>query len=188
MAVAAFLEGGEPPIVWTPGSAMRHGRSFFEVAIEACRRLDRRGLLLTRYPEQLPARLLDGICHADYVPLSQVLRRSAALVHHGGIGTLAQGLAAGVPQLVMPMAHDQPDNAIRLRRLGCGVAVKPSAFRAPAVTEALHSLLTSPDVARSCQQAAERIAADRPLDLACDIVERLLDHPQPRTVGLRHKD
>ena len=47
--------------------------------------------------------------HFDYTPLSHVLPGAAALVHHGGIGTAAQGLASGRPQLVMPMTFDQPD-------------------------------------------------------------------------------
>ena len=52
------------------------------------------------------------------MPFSSVFPLCAAVVHHGGIGTCAQALAAGVPQLTMPLAFDQPDNATRLSRLG----------------------------------------------------------------------
>jgi UDP:flavonoid glycosyltransferase YjiC (YdhE family) len=55
-----FLREGEPPIVFTPGSANIHAREFFETAIDACRRLGRRGMLLTKYAEQLPKHLPGG--------------------------------------------------------------------------------------------------------------------------------
>ena len=49
-AAAEFLRAGSPPIVFTPGSAMRHGHAFFRTAVDACQLLKRRGILLTRYP------------------------------------------------------------------------------------------------------------------------------------------
>ena len=80
--------------------------------------------------------LPDGVRYFDYVPFSQVLHRSAALVHHGGIGTAAQGLAAGRPQLIMPTTFDQPDNARRLVGLGVARSLRPRAFRGAAVASA----------------------------------------------------
>src|SRR6202012_1799180 len=58
-------------------------------------------------------------CRA-YVPLRALLPRCAALVHHGGIGTTAEALRAGVPQVIVPLAFDQFDNAARVRALGAG--------------------------------------------------------------------
>src|SRR5262249_61350306 len=97
---------GEPPVVFPPGTMMRHPRQFFAEAVDACGRLGRRGLLLSRFRDQLPERLPEGVRHFDYVPLSQVLPRAAALVSHGGIGTLSQALAAGIPPAVMPLGFD----------------------------------------------------------------------------------
>ena len=160
-AVTAFLDAGEPPVVVTPGSAMKQGREFFAQAIGALRQLGRRGALLTRFRDQLPESLPEGIAHFDYVPFSRILPRAAALVHHGGIGTTAQGLAGGIPQLIMPMAHDQPDNAARLERLGVAGSLPPRRFRAPAVAEALDALIGSPEAAARCRELADRIAAQR---------------------------
>jgi UDP:flavonoid glycosyltransferase YjiC (YdhE family) len=152
----AFLAAGEPPVVFTPGSAMKHGRPFFEAAAGACRLLGRRGVFLTRFPEQVPAAMPEGVRHFAYAPFSRILPRAAAIAHHGGIGTTAQGLAAGLPQLVMPLAHDQFDNAARLARLGVGRALPPKRFRGPAVAQALRALLDSPAVAARCREAAGR--------------------------------
>jgi UDP:flavonoid glycosyltransferase YjiC (YdhE family) len=169
----AFLSSGEPPIVFTPGSAMKQGHAFFSAAADACQRLGKRGMLLTRFTDHLPPRLPEGVRHFEYVPFSQVFRRAAAVVHHGGIGTLAQALAAGAPHLVMPMAHDQPDNASRLMRLGVGAALRPSAFRGPAVARELKKLLGSPRVAARCAGLARRLEGADPLGPVCERVERL---------------
>jgi rhamnosyltransferase subunit B len=170
----AFLEmSPDKPIAFTPGSAMSHGRAFFEAAADACRTLGRRGLLLSRHGQNLPEKLPPGVIHVPYAPFSELLPRCAALVHHGGIGTTAQGLAAGIPQLIMPMSHDQPDNAERLRKLGVGGELSVKRFRGPAVAERLRELLGSSDVARRCADVAAGFTDARPLERTCELIEAL---------------
>jgi UDP:flavonoid glycosyltransferase YjiC (YdhE family) len=152
---------------------MRHPRPFFAEAVKACRWLGRRGLLLTRFRDQLPASLPRSVRHFDYVPLSQVLPRSAALVSHGGIGTVSQALAAGIPQLVMPLAFDQLDNAARLERLGVAAALLPRSFRGPVVARQMARLLTSPTVARACRVVAARLHKAEWEEATCRAVEEL---------------
>ena len=94
-------------------------------------------------------------------------------MHHGGIGTCAQGFAAGVPQLVMPMAHDQPDNAQRLKRLGVGDYLLPKRFRADVVASRLKNLLASSEVARACAEAKDRMAAQMPPERVADLLDIL---------------
>ena len=168
----AFLDAGAPPVVVSPGTANRHAEPFFRAAQAALERLNLRGLFLTGYPEQLPPDLPDTIMVRRYAPFSAVLPRSAAFVHHGGIGTLAQGLAAGKPQLIMPMSFDQPDNAIRAERLGVARWVAPSRFTAEEVTRALDALLKTPDVARAAASWQSRLAETNGIELACDLLER----------------
>lgn len=169
----AFLNEGSPPVAFTPGSAMRHGLPFFTAAAQACESIGRRGLLLTRYPENIPANLPAGVRHFAYAPFSQVLPRCAALVHHGGIGTMAQGFAAGIPQLIMPMAHDQPDNASRVERLGAGLSIVPQKFKGPAVAAKLRTLLETPSFSERAKDLTKKIAADTPIKNACDRIEEL---------------
>jgi rhamnosyltransferase subunit B len=167
-----FIETGDPPIVFTAGSGNRQGRVFFQAAVDACRLLGRRGVLLTRFLEQVPSHGLGrGVRHFAYVPLSHILPRSAALVHHGGIGTMAQGLAAGIPQLVMPMTFDQPDNARRLEGLGAGRRLAPAAFRGSAVARALDSLLGSQAVREQCRAVASRFADTDAITRTCELIE-----------------
>ncbi|HTT56749.1 MAG TPA: glycosyltransferase [Opitutaceae bacterium] len=168
-----FLAAGPPPVLFTPGSAMAHGREFFAAALGACERLGARAILATAHREPLPARLPAAARVVDYAPFSRLLPRVAAVVHHGGIGTLSQALAAGVPQLVMPMAHDQPDNARRLVRLGVAVRLYPRRFTAARVAAALRHLQQDPAVRAACAAAAEKVRADRPAGVVFGALESL---------------
>ena len=171
-ALLEFLDKGSPPIVFTPGSANQNAAAFFRGAVDAASRLNRRALLLTRFTEHLPA-LPPTVHHEGYAPLSRLLPRSAALVHHGGIGTLAQALAAGVPQLTMPMGFDQPDNTTRLLRLGVARWVAPSQFSGERVAPLLDTLLNDPAVASSCAKCAALLKDGSALSRTCELLEDL---------------
>jgi UDP:flavonoid glycosyltransferase YjiC (YdhE family) len=167
-----FLDRGPAPIVFTAGSANQNAAAFFRSAVDAAARLNRRAVLLTRFAEQLPT-LPSTVHHETFAPLSRVLPRSAALVHHAGIGTLAQALAAGVPQLTMPMGFDQPDNTTRLVRLGVAKWVAPSDFSGERVATLLNTLLTDPAVASACAKYAALLKDGSALARTCDLLEDL---------------
>jgi len=169
--IREFLEGGERPLLCSPGTGNAQSRDFFAAALGACERLGMRALLGTRFPEQLPQPLPSWARAFEYLPFSEVLPRVAALVHHGGIGTMSQALAAGVPQLVMPMAHDQPDNAVRLKRLGCGGALSPRRFKAANIARELRRLLGDAEVKTSCERAARLCCADDAGSVAMEVLE-----------------
>ena len=175
-----FLDRGSPPIVFTPGSANRAAGQFFAAAVDATRRLGRRALFLTPYPEQLPATLGADVRHEPYAPFSQVLPRCAAFVHHGGIGTCAQGLAAGVPQLTMPLGFDQPDNTTRLWRLGVARWVRPQKFSGERVAAELAALLADSRVVERCGHWAQELRRSDSLVETCAALEALIPSTGPR--------
>jgi rhamnosyltransferase subunit B len=179
--VEAFLASGEPPLLFTPGSANIQAARFFRVAVETCARLNQRALFVTPYAQQVPPRLPASILHVPSAPFSRLFPRCAAVVHHGGIGTVAQGLAAGVPQLVMALSHDQPDNGNRLRRMGVGDYLYPRAFRAATVTAGLERLLTSAEVSLACGRYRDLMARQ----MSTADVARLLEacHPRAAVTG-----
>ena len=162
---------GRRPMVFVAGTGNRQGSRFFQAGADACRRLGRPGLLLTRFPEQLPDPLPAGVRHADYAPLSRVLPRAAAIAHHGGIGTAAEALRAGCPQLVMPMTFDQPDNAVRLERLGVARTLWPGAVDGRGAARALDALLGSDDTRTACRDAARRFEGTDPVTRTCELIE-----------------
>ena len=137
------------------------------------KRLRRRGVFLSKSAQQIPADLPAQILYREYAPMNTLLPRSAALVHHGGIGTTAEALAAGIPQLVVPYAYDQFDNGERLRRLGCGASLK-ALTELDAAELALGQLLGNEGVHQACKHWQARIEPGRiAAARAADVVERL---------------
>jgi len=136
-----FLAQGEPPVVFTAGSFNFKASHFFQVAMEAVRQTGCRAVLVCSRLDQVPTDLGDRIFATEYEPFSQLLPNALAFVHRGGIGTLSQGLAAGVPQIVIPEVNDQHDNADRLARLGAGTILSNRRLNVKALTEALKKCL-----------------------------------------------
>jgi UDP:flavonoid glycosyltransferase YjiC (YdhE family) len=129
-------------------------------------------LLLTRHAEQIPKTLPAGVKHVPYVPFSELLPHVAALVHHGGIGTTAQALAAGCPQLIMPLAHDQFDNAQRVGQLRAGLSISRNRYTARAAADRLTTLLNDASLAEGCRRVADRFVGVDAIDTACETIER----------------
>ena len=161
------------PIVFTPGSANAQAKVFFEVGIETARMLGRPAALLTRHPDQLPRTLPPGCRYFCFLPLSTILPRSAAIVHHGGIGTTAQALRAGCPQVIMPMAYDQLDNAQRVRRLGVGAYFMPKRFQPCGLAGVIRRLIADPGVKDRCHQITARFKDTDAIAQTCDLLESL---------------
>ena len=169
--IQQFLEAGPPPVAFTPGSANKQAPHFFEEAAKACTISGERGIFLTQYPDQLPTSLPDSICHFFYVPLSQLLPQCAALIHHGGIGTCAQALRAGIPQIIQPLNFDQFDNADRISRLGVGATVPSRLFQAPHLANTIQNLLTSETATTQCATVSSHFINSHPLEECCNLIE-----------------
>jgi UDP:flavonoid glycosyltransferase YjiC (YdhE family) len=93
------------------------------------------------------------------------------VVHHGGVGTTAQALAAGIPQLILPMAWDQPDNARRVKRLEAGQWLLPNSS-AVRIAGALAGLLM-PETRSRCRGIAARFGTGDPYEIAAQWIEQL---------------
>jgi rhamnosyltransferase subunit B len=154
----AFLAAGPQPVVITAGSTGLDGGDFFARTLQAVRACGRRAVLLGDLGGAPPDLAADAI-HRRFVPLAALLARSAALLHHGGIGTAAFALAAGLPQLVTPFAHDQFDNAERLVALGGAVRGDPAA-PAEVLAAMLARLLDDPAIGARCRAVRLQAAAD----------------------------
>jgi len=140
----AFLAAGDAPLVFTLGSLVVNSPgAFYRESLQAARRLRRRAVLLVgeaAMPEFAGAHAED-VHIADYAPHSLLFPRAAALIHHGGIGTLGQALRAGRPQLIVPHFADQLDNAARAVRIGVARSLAPARYTAAAAARELAQLL-----------------------------------------------
>ena len=180
-ALTAFLEAGEPPLVFTLGtSAVLAPSAFYTESLAAARRLGMRAVLLVgREREATFAGAGGDALAVGTAPHSLIFPRAAVVVQHCGVGTLGQGLRAGRPILAVPFAHDQPDNAWRASRLGIARVLAPPGYRAPRVAAELARLLDDPAYAASAARVAARVREEDGVATACSALERLLAEPKP---------
>jgi UDP:flavonoid glycosyltransferase YjiC (YdhE family) len=165
-----WLASGDPPVVFAPGSANVQAAGFLESAIDVSTALGIRSLLLAPNATDVPADLPDTIRHEEYVPFGSLLPRCRALVSHGGIGTCAQGLAAGIPQLVTHLNFDQRDNGSRLEDLGAGTVIPMAKFNDQKASRAVESILDA-DTVSQAQQLAKLIHPAEARNAAADQIE-----------------
>ena len=172
-----FLEAGAPPIIFTLGSAaVMDAGDFYEQSVEAAQLLGIRALLLTG--QNAPAiSLPQGIAAFPYAPYSQVFPKAACVVHQGGIGTTAQALRAGKPQLVVPFAYDQPDNAARLERIGVARSLLRARYTAATAASHLKQLISNPAYLLRAAAIGQQVSQEDGLSNACDALESLADLP-----------
>jgi rhamnosyltransferase subunit B len=173
--VRQFCEAGPPPVAVTFGTEMMHGAELFRSLLEVSSRLGTRCLLLTRHRSQLPAELPPSAFACRFAPFQKLFPLCSAVVHHGGIGTTARALAAGLPQLVLPICFDQMDNAARVQRVGAGESVRFKQSRPSAVEAALKRVLL-PEAKTRCKSVRRRFeSVPEPLAAAADLVETLAE-------------
>ncbi len=152
-----FLDSGTPPVVFTLGTGHRHARRFFEVAAEISLQRGGRAVFVTRDLQQAPPALPSSIFVTMYAAFSLLLPRAAAVVHHGGTGTTAMCLAAGVPQLIIPLTFDQPDNAERVERMGAGRSLTIGRFTVGRAAPLLKVCLEDPGIHQAAAACARQM-------------------------------
>ncbi len=167
----AFLQAGEPPVVFSLGSSLWfQAKRFYPVWSRMCERLGVRAIFLAgegALPTPLPA----GQVVAGWASVGALFPRCKAVVNPGGCGISSQVMNAGIPQLIVPFGMDQPDNAARLTQLGAALSVKPGQAKDKTFELALHRLVKDTALHARAKSLRQEINAE------CGTVEvaRLLD-------------
>ena len=171
-----FLADGEPPIVFTLGSAaVRIGEQFFRTSIEVAKRLNRRALLLVGDESDVQTDLANGIGVFNYAPHSVVMPRASVVVHQAGIGTTGQALQSGRPMLIVPYGQDQPDNARRCVELGVGEMLPSQHYWFETALAKLERVLGDPSYAENARKVSLRLLQEDGTKTACDVIEGVLN-------------
>jgi UDP:flavonoid glycosyltransferase YjiC (YdhE family) len=171
----AFLDAGPPPLVFSLGStAVLQGRRFYRDSLQAARQLGQRAVLLVGAEdvERWAGETGPDVFVGGYAPHSKLFPRARVIAHHGGVGTTAQALRAGRPQLVAPVWADQPDNAARLVRMGVARTVPHRGYSVERAVIELRALLETPSYA---EEAARIGAVIRTEDGASEAVRVISD-------------
>jgi rhamnosyltransferase subunit B len=175
--LARFLDAGDPPIVFTLGSAaVGTAGDFFRESAEVARSLGRRAVLLVgRDPRNQPVDLPPGVVAVPYAPHAVVFPRASVIVHQGGIGTTGEAMRAGRPMLVVPHSHDQPDHAARLTRLGLGRRVPRERYAAAVAAREIRTLLEDDRYAARAAETGSRVRAETGAATASHLLTGLLE-------------
>ena len=196
-ALQAFLERRDRPLaVFTLSSAPGMPGDFYHHALAAAAKEGMRALLVTSglsASARLPAPLPEWAMRVDYAPFDAVLPHAAVMVHAGGIGTMFRAMRSGVPQVIMPQAHDQADNARRLARLGAARVIPARRFGVGVLRRALHAALADAGMRANAGRLAALARQEDGVARACDEIETQLQsltgpgrHAQPETQGEIH--
>lgn len=168
--LAAFVDDGPPPVAAAFGSTwMIDQQRSMEALLRAARRTGTRVVMMDGPHDGLPA----TVFRAHDVDYGWLFPRTRAVVHHGGQGTTAAALAAGVPQVVVPSFADQPYWARRLAELG--VAAEPVRYPdlgGDRLAAALAGVMADGAVAARARQLGEAVRGERGVESACEIVEQ----------------
>lgn len=160
-ALVDFLSRGEAPVVFTLGSAaVRIAPWLIEAAAVASMEGTLRAVILAG---PAAAEIAKRYGSADTMivssaPYYELFPKSRVIVHSGGIGTTAQALRSGRPQVVIPFAFDQFDNAERVARLGCGVEL--STRKARRSTQIRRAIARSNTLAGNAWQMKDGFSAN----------------------------
>jgi sterol 3beta-glucosyltransferase len=176
----AFLEAGAPPVYIGFGSmAGRNPERLAGVVVDALAQSGQRGLLLTGWgglrAEALPA----NVFVADAVPHRWLFPRMAAVVHHGGAGTTAEGLRAGVPSIIVPFAFDQSFWGERVRAMGLGPSpILQKKLTAERLASAIQIAVSDAGMAQRARVCGEAIRGENGVAGAVKLVARYLGEPR----------
>lgn len=169
-----FIEQQGAPLIFTSGTGVKDVVELFTEGRKICEQLQVPGVFVGGASG---AEILQGssLClHLDYIDFEYALAKALAIVHHGGMGTTAQAIKAGIPQLIRPIKYDQPDNADRIYKLGLGTYVMPEQFKAEVVAPMIGNMLQKAKSSKALRFYAEDVNNSRAIVDACDLIEREL--------------
>ena len=178
-----FLTSGPPPVVFALGSvAVYTAGNFYHKAIKTAKILNRRAVLVVgRETNNLTAKdLSPGIMAVEYTPYSKLFPRAAAIVHQGGIGTTGQALKAGKPMLIVPFAHDQPDNAHRIDRLGISRTIPLGKCTPELMARRLKELFSDVEAIERAGKVGEIVRSEDGVETACNAIEAAFTEKKKR--------
>jgi sterol 3beta-glucosyltransferase len=176
----SFLEAGEPPVYVGFGSmAGSNPEQLAGLILEALDRSGQRGLLLTGWGGLHADLVPENVFVVDSAPHSWLFPRMAAVVHHGGAGTTAEGLRAGVPAVIVPFVFDQPFWGARVTALGLGPNPIPQKqLTADRLAHAIRVAVTDPGMRQRANALGTAIRAENGVRNAVRIVKRYFGEPR----------
>ncbi|ALF55356.1 glycosyl transferase [Nostoc piscinale CENA21] len=170
-----FLEGGEPPIYVGFGSmGNRNPEQTADIILQALRKTQQRAVMLSGWGGLYKENLPDSVYLVDSIPHSWIFSRVAAVVHHGGAGTTAAGLRAGVPTIIIPFFGDQGFWGKRVATLGVGTEPIPrKQLTAERLAQATQQVVTNQTMRQRASELGKKIRAEDGIANAVAVIEEI---------------
>lgn len=172
----AFIEAGPPPVYIGFGSmAGRNPERMANVIIEALQKAGERGILATGWGGLNTAALPGTIMQIYEAPHAWLFPRMAAVVHHGGAGTIAASVRAGIPSVVVPFFGDQPFWGQRIHSLGAGYSPIPQKkLTAERLATAIKVVISNPIIRQRAEDLGAKVRHEDGIGNATAIIERIM--------------
>ena len=180
----ALIEQQGAPLIFTSGTGVKDVAELFTEGRKICEQLQVPGVFVGG---NSGAELLKGsaLCaHLDYIDFEYTLPKALAIIHHGGIGTTAQAIKAGIPQLIRPLKYDQPDNADRIYKLGLGTYVMPEQFKVDVVAPMIGNMLQKAKNSKALRHYSADVNNSSAIVDACNLIERECKKLEVNSMGL----
>ncbi|MFE1316738.1 glycosyltransferase [Kitasatospora phosalacinea] len=174
---------GTRPVLATGGTGRMLAADYYPALLAAAGRTGLPTLLVVRHRDLLPDALPENVRWSPGLDFARAVPHAAAVVHHGGVGTLARALAAGTPQVLMADGVDRPDNAARLARLGLARTVPADRWRTPELAAAIAAAAADHDLPLRAAAVTGPQRPEEALDAAAARLAALLTDP-PRARAL----
>jgi sterol 3beta-glucosyltransferase len=173
--LVAFLNNGAPPVYIGFGSmGIQDPEATAELILNAIARTGQRAILQSGWGGLRTADLPDHVFLVNSVPHAWLFPRMAAIVHHGGAGTTAASLRAGVPTIVVPFFGDQPFWGQRVADLGVGPTPIPrKQLTAEKLAQAIDRTVTDPLMRQRATELGAKIQAEKGIASVVAIVNRI---------------
>lgn len=173
-ALVEFLEAGSPPVYVGFGSmSSRNPEETADLVVKAVAEAQQRAILLSGWSGLQTRDLPESVLMVDSVPFSWLFPRVAAVVHHGGAGTTAAGLRAGVPSVVVPFFGDQFFWGQRVAELGVGPEPVPrKKLTVERLADAIDQAVTDARIGQCAAHVGARIRAEDGVARAVALVEQ----------------
>ena len=174
-----FVQAGDPPVYIGFGSmAGREPEKLARLVFEALDTSGQRGVLLTGWGglrvDSVPA----NVFVLDSAPHSWLFPRMAAVVHHGGAGTTAEGLRAGVPTVIVPFVLDQSFWGARIKAMGVGPdPIQRKDLTSDRLARAIRMAVTDTQVKQRSGVIGAAIRAEDGAGNAVKVIEQYLGAP-----------